>query len=156
MTPGDFILVHGDGFFDRIIQFGQLLRFSKKNSYYNHAALVISSEGDLIEAIGTGVKQTHISKYTKDQYKYIEINAAPEDQQEIITFAKSRLNDGYGWMTIVSCAFCLLFGLKFSFGFSGEDICSGLVTRALERGRFIPSRDPENMTPADLTKYYVR
>lgn len=151
--PGDFVLVHGEGFFDKIIQFGQGLRFPKQDAYWNHVALVITPDGDLIEALAAGVKQTHLSKYN-NRFKYVAITASDPDREEVALFAKSRLSDGYGWTTIVSTAICLLFGLKFSFGFDSEDICSGLVARSLERTAAIFPRDSRHMTPADLAAYY--
>ena len=155
MHPGDFILVRGTGFFDKLIQFGQNLRFPKQDAQWNHVALITSPDGDLIEAVATGVKQNHISKYTPDQYKLVPINASPEDRLEVCLFAKSCLKDGYGWIEILSSAFCLLFGLKFAFGFSSDTICSCLVARSLERTNAIFPKDPRNMTPGDLAQYYL-
>ncbi len=151
-TPGDFILIHGTGFFDRVIQFGQSLRFKGEVTKYNHAALITSPDGKLIEALGHGVKETHISKYPT--HTLVGITATPEDRAEAVAFATSCLSDGYGWTTIVSTALCLLLGLKFSFGFEGQDICSGLVARSLERTNSIFPRDPSHMTPADLASFY--
>ncbi len=155
MQPGDFLLVHQTGFFDRLIQFGQGFRYPKKDAYWNHVALIISPDGDIIEAVASGVKQNHISKYTKDEYKIVQINATPEDRLEVCTFATSCLRENYGWIEILSAAFCLLFGLKFAFGFSSDTICSCLVARSLERTNAIFPKSPLQMTPADLATYYL-
>lgn len=155
MQQGDFILVHGTGFFDKLIQFGQGLRFPKQDAYWNHVALITSSDGDLIEAIASGVKQTHISKYPQNEYKLVKIDASVDDRFEVVKFAHSCLSEGYDWWNIVSLGICLLFGLKFAFGFSGEDVCSGLVARALERTTAIFPRDTRNLTPADLAQFYL-
>ncbi|MDE1868182.1 MAG: hypothetical protein KGI08_10805 [Thaumarchaeota archaeon] len=155
-TAGDFILVRGTGLFDRLIQFGQSLRFSKEQSKFNHTALIVASDGSLIEAIGGGVKLTNISKYPVDQFKIIHINASVEDRTEMISFAKSCLNDGYGFLNFICAAFCVLTGLKLIFGFSSTDICSGLIARALERTSFIPRKDPIAYTPADLAKDFEK
>jgi hypothetical protein len=57
-------------------------------------------------------------------------------------------------MNIVSIALSLITGGKFTFGFDGQAICSGLVARALERTNAIFNRDPEHIMPADLAKYF--
>ncbi len=57
-------------------------------------------------------------------------------------------------MTIVSIALSLMMGGKFTFGFDGQAICSGLVARALERTSAIFNRDPAHIMPADLAKYF--
>jgi hypothetical protein len=57
-------------------------------------------------------------------------------------------------VTIVSIALALLVGTKFSFGFAGQKICSGLVARALERTPAIFESEPSNIMPADLAQLY--
>lgn len=155
MQPGDFILVHQTGFFDKLIQFGQSLRFPKSESQWNHVALVVSPDGDLIEAATEGVKQAHISKYTQDEYKLVTVDLSPEDRLEACAFARSCINDGYNWAAFLSSAFCCLFGLNFQFGFSGEMICSGLVAKSLEHGGKILLRDADHCTPADLAEMFI-
>jgi hypothetical protein len=56
-------------------------------------------------------------------------------------------------LTIVSIALSLLTGGKFTFGFDGQSICSGLVARALERMCAIFNRSSSHIMPADLAKY---
>lgn len=55
---------------------------------------------------------------------------------------------------IISIAISLLFGGKFTFGFDGQFICSGLVARSLERTNAIFDRSPSHIMPADLAKYF--
>lgn len=152
--PGSLVFVHGTGIFDRIIQWGQSRRFNKPASYYNHVAMIVTIEGDIIEAIGKGVKQRNISKYKNKDTLIVPVRLSPDDLIEVLNFAHSRLSDGYDWWNVLSAGLCMLFGLKFAFGFSGEDICSGLVCRSLERSDAIFPRDPRNMTPADVFVYY--
>jgi hypothetical protein len=55
--PGDFILTHGSGIFNYLIRFGQHLRFRGEDAKYcwwNHAAMIVSAAGDLIEALDAG------------------------------------------------------------------------------------------------------
>lgn len=153
---GDIVFVHGSGFFDKFIQFGQRLRFNKNDSFYNHVALIIDSQGTLIESTSKGVKQSHISKYENPRYqlKVVNIPASTEDRVEVLNFAKSCLSDGYSWIGLIFSALCVLSGLKFSVGFDEQFICSGLVAASLERTNAIFPRNSRSMTPADLLAYF--
>ena len=135
-APADFILTRGDAWTSKLIRFGQALRFhgsDRKYTYWNHAALVINTQGDIIEALGAGVKKRHISKYKPEDYCYVRVRASEEDRKQAVYFANCALEESYGWITIASITVSLITGLKFSFGFDGQQICSGLVARAMER-----------------------
>ena len=158
-NPGDFILTHGNTKISRLIQFGQCIRFrgaDKKYAWWNHAALIVSEEGDLIEALGAGVRETNISKYKPTEYYLVQIGslATEHDREKVIKFAKSCIGIPYGKLIIMSIALSLFTGCKFTFGFDGQSICSGLVARALERTSIIFNRTPSHITPADLAKYF--
>jgi hypothetical protein len=158
--PGDFLLTHGNNFFDGFIRFGQALRFrgeNKKYAWWSHAALIVSKKGDLIEAVGAGVRQAHLSEYRDVEYQLVRLNPALADQQDrdqAVRFAQSCLDQKYGSLTLISIVLSLLTGCKFSFGFEGQEICSGLVSRALERTYALFPHDPSHMMPADLAKYF--
>ncbi|MGD1278721.1 MAG: hypothetical protein ABR964_16025 [Tepidisphaeraceae bacterium] len=158
--PGDFILTHGNGFFSKLIRFGQAIRFRGKNrkfAWWNHAALIVAEDGSLIEALGAGVRNTNISKYAPTEYHLVHLNpslADRHDREQMVHFARDCLGRKYGWAIIISISLSLLTGCKFSFGFDGEFICSGLVARALERTSVIFLREPSHMMPADLAKYF--
>lgn len=157
IKPGDFFLVHGDNFYSKLIEFGQAIRFrgnDKHFTYWTHAGLFLTELGDIIEAEGMGVMENHINYYKDYKYVVVHINASDSDREEMIQFAKSCVGDQYGWGTIASIGISLLTGLKFSFGFDGQEICSGLVCRALERTSFIPKTDASHTTPADLAKAF--
>ena len=50
---------------------------------------------------------------------------------------------------------CLITGAKFSFGVDGQQICSALVARCLERvGETFREGDPWHLSPADLAKHF--
>lgn len=157
--PGDFILTHGSAFFSKLIRFGQRLRFrggNRKYAWWNHAAMVVTEGGDLIEALGPGVERTHIDKYKPTEYHLVRLGSLADyrDRQQAVDFAVWGLGEEYGWLTIVSIAFTLLFGGKFNFGIDGQTICSGLVARALERTNAIFDRTPSHIMPADLARYF--
>lgn len=156
---GDFIMTHIDSFYGRLIRFGQGLRFmgtERPFTWWNHAALIANKNGDLIEAIDAGVRNSNLTKYAATEYQIIRLGAlaSEHDREQMVTFANWCLNEPYGWFTIVSITFSLLTGCKLSFGFEGQAICSGLVARALERGNAIFNRSPSHMMPADLAKYF--
>jgi cell wall-associated NlpC family hydrolase len=157
--PGDFILTHGDAFFSKMIRFGERLRVhgdDRKFTWFNHAALVIDDKGTLAEALATGVVRSPAEKYRPKEYVVVPSGASPEDVAEVLEFADWVLDTRheYGKLTIVSIAFTLLTGSKFTFFVDGEFICSGFVARAMERTGVIFNRDPVHITPADLAKYY--
>jgi uncharacterized protein YycO len=158
-APGDFILTHGDAFFSYLIRLGQKLRFwgpDRKYTWWNHAALIVSPEGDLVEALGAGVSRTHLSNYSPKEFHLISVDgiADTHDRKQAVNFAEWCVGMPYGWMNIVSIALSLITGGKFTFGFDGQAICSGLVARALERTNAIFNRTPSHIMPADLAKYF--
>ena len=157
--PGDFILAHGKSFFSGLIRIGQRLRFrgaDRPFAWWSHAAIIVGPDGALIEALGPGVQRANLTKYQPTEYHLVSIAASVsgDDRREAVAFAEWCIGLEYGWLTIVSIALGLLMGGKFTFGFDGQAICSGLVARALERTRVIFNRTPSHIMPADLAKYF--
>jgi hypothetical protein len=157
--PGDFILTRGDKFFNKVIRFGQNIRFrgaNRKYAYRDHMALVVNSDGNLIEATSTGVIRTNLTRYKDQEYHLVRLGKTAKlgDRDEMVAFAEWCLGEPYGWTTLVCIGVGLLTGGSFTFGFSGQKICSGLVAKALERTKAIFNRDSEDIMPADLAKYY--
>lgn len=155
--PGDFILTHNVIWSAKLVQFGQKLRYHGADSKYtrwNHTALIVDNQGSIIEALGRGISQTHISDYKPAEYYVVHIDATDADRQEAVAFARACLGESYGWLTLVSIALSLLTGAKFSFGFDGQQICSGLVARSLERTNAIFLPEPSHIMPAFLAQYF--
>ncbi len=158
--PGDFILTHGKSWTSWLIRFGQSLRFwgaSRRYAWWSHAAMIVAPDGALVEALGAGVTRTHISKYRPAEYHLVSISdiiAAPVDRNEAVAFAEWCVGMPYAWLVIVSIAISLVTGGKFTFGFDGQAICSGLVARGLERTKAIFNRTPSHIMPADLAMYF--
>jgi len=156
-APGDFILTHGGELFSQLIRIGQQLRFrgaDQPYTFWNHAALVVSEDGAIVEALGSGVERRSIADYDPTQYTVVRITASAPDRAEAAAFAESCVGHPYGWTTIVSIALSLLTGAKLSFGFNGQLICSGLVARSLERTTAIFEDEPSHIMPAQLAKLY--
>jgi hypothetical protein len=155
---GDFILTHGTSWTSRLIRFGQKLRYrgpDKIFTHWNHAAIFINERGDIIEALGAGVQQRNIAVYRDTEYHTIHLeNVIDANRIHEVEFAQACLKEHYGWLTIVSIALSLLTASKFGFGLDGQEICSALVARCLERTGEIFPTDPWHMMPADLAKYF--
>ena len=114
--------------------------------------MITSEHGDLIEAVGAGVEEAKLPKYRNTEYHLQPIDAIAngEDREQAVAFARWSLGEQYGFRT----SSALLVGGKFSFGFDGQAICSGLVARALERTDAIFNGSPSHIMPADLAKYF--
>lgn len=125
-----------------------------KYTYWNHAAIVVGDDGAIIEALGSGVQKRNISVYEPTQRTLVGITASDEDRNEACAFAESACGAKYGYLTIVSIAYSLITGGKFSFIFEGQQICSGLVARSLERTGLIFDTEPSHIMPANLAKLY--
>ncbi len=154
--PGDFILIHRKMWFSRLIQFGQRIYYPKKYARWNHCVLVVSKDGNIIEALTKGVAPGHISKYKNYEYYLVRVNATDDDAQEILDYANYALtvHQKYSISIFMSLFFGFLLGSRFRFGRIGTTICSGLVATALTRTGAIFEFPPEYCTPADLAKYY--
>lgn len=160
--PGDFILTRGEVFYSRLIRLGQYFFFGKAEAKYcriNHAALIVSKNGDLIEALGNGVCRTNISHYQKKDY--IVVNLSDKlcndwARNNVVQFAKSVVGDKYDWATIISiCLMVLTAGkLKLSFGSCRHYICSGLVASALTRTALLFDIEPTHVMPAHLAIWF--
>lgn len=165
--PGDFILTHGKAWTSRLIRVGQRLRFvgeSRKYTFWNHTALIVNDEGDLVEALGAGVQRRNISVYQATEYQLVRIEASVEDRRQMVAFAETCVDLKYGYAVIASIAFSLLTGTKLSFGFEGQYICSGLVARCLERTDYllpvrerlpqVVVRSSSHTMPAHLAEFF--
>jgi uncharacterized protein YycO len=158
--PGDFILTHSSGWDGTLIRFGQTFRYrgsDKVFAHWSHAAIFVDESGNIIEALGGGVQRRNISDYDGTEYVVVHLPADTSllDRQHAVEFADSCLRDSYGWLTIAGIAFCLLTGAKVSFGVDGQQICSSLVARSLERiGDIFCECEPWHLMPADLARHF--
>ena len=157
--PGDFILTHHSAFASRLIRIGQRVRFwgrDRRYTWWSHAAVIVSPEGQMIEAVGHGVHRTHLRVYQQTEYTLVRLGtlASDHDRDQVVRFAQWCLGQRYGWITVISITLSLLTGARFSFGYDGQSVCSGLVARALERTSAIFDRSPSHIVPADLAKYF--
>jgi hypothetical protein len=158
--PGDFILTHGPTWSHWLIRFGQRLGSPSQDhryAHWDHAALVVSEHGDLIESVGgRGVVRSHAAKYRDADYLLVHITASASARREAVRFAEwaAAHRTRYGWFSIVSIFFALATKGRFTFLVDGQEICSGVVARALERTGALFCRTPSHIMPAELAKHY--
>jgi uncharacterized protein YycO len=156
---GDFVLVKTKSFNAKLIRFGQWVRFRGDDRRYigwTHAALIVNDDGALVEAVGHGVRRSNLSAYQAADYAIVNTAAivGPADRAEAVAFAEWCVGEQYGYLTILSVSIAMLTGSKLIFGVDGQNICSGLVARALERTRAIFQRSSSHISPADLAKMF--
>jgi hypothetical protein len=150
--PGDVAFVTQHDFTAWWIQWCQARKYGKGSpaTRWNHAFLVVGTDGSIIQANQSGVEWGNLSQYKGQTYElrrpsYVGIGAG------IATIAmRDLLGDKYGWVTIASVALSMLSGTKLRFGLSGTEICSGAVAYALTRANIDMGPDCEFSTPADL------
>lgn len=149
--PGDFIVTHGSDFFDKMIQI-----FT--HSHWNHAALITSAQGDIIELVGKGIRKNTIQEYQQKQRYVVHVDMSEEDRSQVIAYAQYMLSkhDKYGFLTIASIAVKILTRSRFVIKLDGTLICSEFVARALEQGGIIWPKDPSLITPADVYNYFEK
>ena len=156
--PGDFILVRGRGFVPWGIRVGEHIKFWRRHqrqfARVSHAALLVSTSGDLIQAGGNGIGTGHVNDYEDVEYWVVHIDADDHDREQMVAFAHATLGVKYGYATIVCIVVRLLTGLRIMFGNDHQYICSAHVAHTLTRGTYIWPEDPDVIMPADLACYF--
>lgn len=161
-VPGDILLVNdytGQGdLLGNLIRAGEKARYGKDapadTVYWTHSALIVSTEGDLIEAMAQGVAWGHVSEYAAVPTKIIHIPATPRERDLITQGAKQDVGLEYNRVDFASLATQLLFGVDWGVNDGRADICSELVSRYTEK--VIPRYPykPGDMMPLDIDAYY--
>jgi len=151
LVPGDFIVTHGSGFVDSLIRL-------MTRSRWNHAALIVASDGTLIEALGTGLTRDKISKYQRRDYFVVRLDLDDEDRAEVLAYANAMLerHPKYGLLTIATIALRILTRMRLVIKKDGTFICSEFVARSLAQGGRIWFEDTSLITPADLYNSCVK
>jgi hypothetical protein len=159
--PGDFLLSRAHGVKHRIIKWGQALRLSQDDKCfagYTHAALVVSADGQLIEAIGEGVRRGSLADYVSGNeiYQVVRIEAPAEARQRVIDFAEHVLaaRAPYAGLAILCTTVWAFTGSRLLFFMDGSHTCSGLVAAALERMGATFGTNAARVTPAQLAVFF--
>lgn len=161
-TPGDILLVDdyagGSDLLGNLIRAGERARYGNSDyARWTHAALIVSTDGDLVEALANGVCQSHISEY--ENYETLIVQPTEpifsDKRAYAVRFAAAQVGDKYDVLDFVTLAMTLLTGLDLSLHSDKRFICSGLVARATEcytaNGYPLPT---EQMMPGDLADYW--
>lgn len=156
---GDVVLTRGNSMMSKLIRFGQRYSLWGVDPVYakwNHAGIITSPEGDMDEALLSGIVPTHISDYRSREYYIVHLNLSDLDKAQIEEFCSSArgVRTRYGVVTILSIIVTLLTGSKLVFSRAGTAICSGYVSEALCRAGFIFPKAPSHMMPGDLAQMF--
>ena len=156
--PGDFILVRGTSWRSRIASCYGRVRARRPEerqcACWNHAAVVVSPGGAIVEAGTDGVVLQHLDKYLGADYHYVAIRATPTQRWRAVRFARSRVGSGYGTLALASLAVSLLTRGRFRLPESQNELCGTLVARALACAGERFEIHPSDMLPADLAMHY--
>lgn len=155
--PGSLVLTHRPGIYSAGIVWGQQLRFRgerRKYAHWSHAAIIVASDGRMVEALEAGVELNHVSKYATRDTRIIHTTSDPLAASRVVNFAMHSVGRHYNNAEIACLASYLATGTQFRFGIDNEMICSGLAASALSRTDAIFPHEPVWMLPADLAEYY--
>ena len=149
MKPGDILLVHSTGLIPRLIHLGELLHRRGPATHWTHVAVIVSADGDTVEAQSHGVVASHVSAHPDSQV--VDVGLSDVDRAQAVAFARSCLGDRYGYLTIASIVVDLLTPKALTFRSPRTLICSELGARALEHGGWVcPELDTSWVMPSDL------
>jgi len=160
VRPGDFVLTHRRRRpMPALITLAQRRRFrgaARAYAHWSHAALVVSAQGTLVEAEGTGVRRSPLGKYREEEYHLIRMDGRLDNEQRAAAArtAERWIGDGFGFLVMLELTIWLLIGLRLRWIRHDHQICSGLVARALTAAGQRFARDPAFMLPADLAEAY--
>jgi len=146
---GDYFVVHTNGWAARLIQFGT-------RSKWNHAGIYIGND-QVIEARPIGVKIRSIHEYDSLPIIWSNEPLTETERENLVKFAKSFENDGYGIGSIIALGFkCLglsIFPANWLAIHEKKVICSQLVAWCYSHVKIKLTNKPHALvTPADLAK----
>jgi hypothetical protein len=163
-VPGDFSLHrattnHGRSgattTLGKLIQAGERTRYGDSDfARWTHSALIVSDNGDICEALESGVARDNIEKYRGTDYMVVHPVASPARHTLACGFAETRVGDKCGILNFIGLAIQALLGWNLSLHMDGQFICSGLVARATEKCIVAYPRSPEDMMPGDLACFW--
>jgi uncharacterized protein YycO len=158
-APGDFILAHRHHFLAALISLAQRRRFRGPDAVYahwSHSALIVETDGTLVEAQSGGVMRNPISSYRADEYHLVRLGSdfSAEGRAIAVALAKQKVGQGFGFLDMFGASIYLLTGWPLRLVRSGHEICSGLVVTALQAGGIVHQLDPALTLPADLAKLF--
>jgi uncharacterized protein YycO len=157
--PGDFILTHRHNPMAGLISLAQKLRFKGPDAVYahwSHCALIVDEGGALVEAESMGVRRSPISRYMDDEFHLVRLGSefSAEGRKRAVDYTNAQVGQGFGYLEAFGAMIFLLTGLPLRLVRRHHQVCSGMVTRALQKGGQLKDADPDLALPADLAKFY--
>jgi uncharacterized protein YycO len=159
LMPGDFILTHRHHLFSALIRQAERRRFKGPDAPYahwSHAALLVDSDGSLVEAETTGVRRSPLAKYRDDEYHLVRLGEEfrPEARQRAVDYALAQVGQAFGFLDMAGAGLHLLFGWPLRWVRRNHEICSTLIVKALQHGGLALDLDPALTLPADLAREF--
>lgn len=154
--PGDFGLVHVDGFTGKLISTGQ--RIVGSGSYFTHAFLVVEN-GDVVQAQPGGAERVSLSEALNGRTRVAYSDFALTDAQraEIVSVALSLVGTPYSFVDYAAIGAYRLTPFHWFEDFVSSDghlICSQLVEEAYMKAGLLlfPRRPTGDVAPGDLAR----
>lgn len=149
MKPGDILLVQSDGVLPKLIRLGERLRRKGPWCKWSHIAVIVTANGDTIEAQARGVVRSHVLEHPVRQV--VDFGLTDAERARAVAFAESCVGDAYGYLTIASIVLDIFTPFLPRFRSPRTLICSELGARVLEHGGWIcPLLDTGSVEPSDL------
>lgn len=156
--PGDFFLEDGKGFVSTVIRLGENIYERDQYCWATHAGLIVSPEGETIEAEGNGVIRSSIDAHIASHMRFQVVNSGLDarGRELAVEVANQWVGVSYGYITILSITFDMLSPDFFWRIRSPHSlICSELVMRALYHGGAqSPRIDFGMVKPSDLARQW--
>jgi uncharacterized protein YycO len=158
-TPGDFILTHRRNPISALISFGEKRRFHGADAsfaHWSHCALVVAPDGSVVEPETTGVKKSPIARYRSSEYHLVRLDGdlSEAGRERAVDYADAQVGQAFGYLALAGAAIYLVTGWPLHVMRRNHQVCSGMVTRALQKGGLLRDFDPATTLPADLAKAF--
>jgi hypothetical protein len=159
-NPGDILLVRdhtgGNDLLGNLILAAQRARYGYSDcARWTHAALIVSEDGDIVEATAHGIERNNLSRYEHFETLIITPSTATLEQRQLaVEGALAQVGTKYDVLDFIALGCSLLMNLRWSLHSYRRFICSGLVARYTEKYIATYPYPSEAMMPADLGHYY--
>ena len=159
LEPGDLLLARRHRPMPALISLAERRRFRGPDAvfaHWSHCAVAVDRAGALVEAEATGVVMSPISKYRDDEYHVVRLGPAfaAEDRDRTVAYAVAQVGAAFGYLALLGAVLFLLSGRPVRIIRRNHQICSGLVTRALQAGGLLTGLDPVTALPADVARAF--
>jgi hypothetical protein len=157
VRPGDIILIRGTGWLGWLIRFGARIRYRNgdlRYAYWSHAALVLSTNGNLVEVHALGVGLCGLEKFRKLEFHHVRLDLSDADRAQAARYGMSCIGQRYGVSSFLLFCLSLALGDRFCVPDWGQQGCVALIVRALQKAGVTFDRAPSDMMPADLARRF--